>query len=693
MMHRYRYAVAIIAALLLFLPDRLSAGRNSDPYIPSILIVEDDSEADELERQGVIIWHRRADMALALVPRDLQGLSRLKGRGGNVRGRRAVPALDIARTYYEADRILSGSGLPGPYTGKGVVVGFCDSGFDPNHIAFRGTDGRSRVRRLVYYDEPAGIRKVMDSPDEIASWTTDNADMFHGTHVANIIAGGYRGNPYSGMAPDAEIVAATSKLYDAGILSACEDIVDYARSVGKPAVINLSLGSYNGPHDGSSLFCRYLDLIGEEAIVCIAAGNEADDSHSYIMDFSEESRSWRARLHSRDGSQFSMYGMTDVWSRDSRPVGVRALVYDLSNGTCVYESPAVSGPAEGELTLTSDSDHELARFIEGEIRVHGYVSDLNGRWVTEVEYDFRSPEPEPSYVTYPRARYELGLEFFADPGVHMDVNSDGQYSLLRVWPGYEYPGNDMSVSDIATGHNVVCVGMYNNRSSVPVWSGGEREVDARPLTVNDGSGYGTLTDGRVLPHTVAPGGFIVSASNSYYPAAHPERMPIINAIAEIDGRKYYWDTDAGTSMSTPFVAGTLAAWLEADPTLTVGRVLEILETTNTRDYPDSGNPRHGQGWFRPFDGLLAALAGTGVSAGAADAASPSVLITGDSAVVMNPSCDMMTVSVYSSAGSEMTRVQVSGPTGRVDLSGLPRGVYVITAVRASGDQVVSKFVR
>ena len=185
----------------------------------------------------------------------------------------------------------------------------------------------------------------------------------------------------------------------------------------------------------------------------------------------------------------------------------------------------------------------------------------------------------------------------------------------------------------------------------------------------------------------------MSASNSYYPVAHPERMPIINAIAEVDGRKYYWDTDAGTSMSTPFVAGTLAAWLEADPTLTVGRVLEILETTNTRDYPDAGNPRHGQGWFRPFDGLLEALAGTGVSAGAADAASPSVLVTGDSAVVMNPSCDMMTVSVYSSAGSEMTRVQVAGPTGRVDLSGLPRGVYVITAVRASGDQVVSKFVR
>ena len=388
-----------------------------------------------------------------------------------------------------------------------------------------------------------------------------------------------------------------------------------------------------------------------------------------------------------------MYGMTDVWSRDRRPVGVRVLVYDLSNGTCVYESPAVSGPEEGVLTLSSDADHELARYIDGEIRVHGYVSSLNGRWVTEVEYDFRSPEPEPSYVDYPRARYELGLEFSAEPGVHMDVNSDGQYSLLRVWPGYEYPGNDMSVSDIATGRNVVCVGMYNNRSSVPVWSGGERQVNAEPLTVNVGSGYGTLTDGRVLPHTVAPGGFIVSASNSYYPEAHPGRMPIINAVAEVDGRKYYWDTDAGTSMSTPFVAGTLAAWLEADPTLTAGRVLDILETTNTRDYPDAGNPRHGRGWFCPYDGLVEVLAGTGVSAGSADAALPAILISGDSALIMNLSSDTMTVSVYSSAGSEVMKVQVSGPSGRVDLSGFPRGVYVMTVVRQSGDPVVSKFMR
>lgn len=675
-------------------PLQACAADDADPYVPSILIVADDGEAEELERQGVIIWHRRADMALALVPRDFQEARRLRGAGPSVRARRALPALDVAKTYYGADRILSGAGLAGPYTGKGVVVGFCDSGFDPGHIAFKDAEGRSRVRRLVYYDEPKGIRKVMDSPEEIAAWTTDNEDMFHGTHVANIMAGGYKGNGYSGMAPGADIVAATSQLYDAGILSACEDIVEYARSVGKPAVINLSLGSYNGPHDGSSLFCRYLDLIGEEAIVCVAAGNEADDAHSYRLTFSDEVPSWRARIHSSDGSQFRVFGMTDAWSADSRPVSVRLLVYDLSYGKCVYESAPVSGPDGCRLEVSSDVDSDFGRLLDGKVSVHGYVSDLNGRWVTEIEYDLTSSEPEPSYKDYPRARYELGLEFSAGPGVHMDVNSDGQYSLLRVWPGFDYPGNDLSVSDIATGSNVICVGMYNNRSSVPVWDGGERKVNAEPLTVNVGSGYGTLLDGRVLPHTVAPGGFIVSASNGYYPLAHPERMSIINAVAEVDGRTYYWDTDAGTSMSTPFVAGTVAAWLEAAPGLTAARVLEILEKTNYHGYPDADNPRHGQGWFQPFDGLLLALDDAGISAGKSDAASPQVVISRDSAMILNPAGDSVSVSVYAADGSmAMPAVKIGGTSGSVALASLPSGVYVLTLIRDADNVQTLKFVR
>lgn len=90
-----------------------------DPYIPSVLVVEDDDAVTELERQGVIIWHRREDMVLALVPRDMS-LKRARGVRRSEKGRKAVPALDIARTYYDADMVLSGSGLRNPLREKGL---------------------------------------------------------------------------------------------------------------------------------------------------------------------------------------------------------------------------------------------------------------------------------------------------------------------------------------------------------------------------------------------------------------------------------------------------------------------------------------------------------------------------------------------------------------------------------------------
>lgn len=695
-------AIPIISLLYLFcqfcdLSVGTASAQSQSPYIPDILIVESDEEVSELEAAGVIFWHRRADMALALIPRDISSagsvLKPRNGHPGHRFPRKAVPAMDIAKSYLSASSVLSGHGLPHPYTGKGIVVGFCDIAFDPNHINFKDEDGNLRVKKLISYDEPNGLRTILETPEEIASWTTDDDTGYHATHVAGIMTGSFNENGYGGMAPDAEIVGATCKLYDTGILASCEEIISYAKSVGKPAVINLSLGNCNGPHDGSSLFCRYLDLLGEEAIICIAAGNSGDDHSSYRARFTENAPSWRVAVNGNDWVHFNIYGLTDAWSYDARPIACRLLVYDTDTNTFVYESDKIDFSEYEDFVINSASDPALAQYLDGEVCFSGYVSPLNGRWVTEILYETSSTATA-ALSEGKWARYRPALEFSGEPGVKADINADSHYSFLTKVAGYPAPDAEISVSDIATGENVVVVGMYNSRNRMPTLSGTDRVFTFDPFTVNEGSAYGTLIDGRTLPHVVAPGAGIISSSNRFFTMAHPDAIGRMNASVEVNGETYYWGSDAGTSMSTPYVAGVVAGWLEADPTLTVTKVREIFEQTNFFDYPDPTNPRHGGGWLQPYEGLKNVLANTGIAAGATDGADVRVVVNPNSIEVFNPSSEILSALIYSVAGTLVSGpILITGTSSVIPLENLSAGIYIIQLQSDSNTVANLKFIR
>lgn len=665
------------------------------PYIPSILIVESDDAISELESQGVIVWHRRGGMVVCAVPRTMQSANRVRGVRREERGRRCIPTMDIARQWHGSERLLSGEDLDRPYTGRGVVVGFCDTGFDPNHIAFLDENGVSRVRKLVMYDEPNGVRTLLESADEIAQWTTDEPDEYHGSHVANIMAGGYRDGLYYGMAPDAEIVATTSKLYDAGILAACEDIVDYAKSVGKPAVINLSIGSYNGPHDGTSLFCRYMDMLAEDAIVCMSAGNEGVRNNSFTAQFTDDFTVWRTRTMSSDWCQFDMDGMIDAWSRDTRPVGVSFLLRDNYTNTVYYRHPIQTGETEFSEVIDLSTIPEVKDLIEGKVYLSGYVSDLNGRWVTEVSYLTHTDIPDPSAPTGNWAHYELAFEFSGEPGVVADIFGDGITSALRQWGGYAAPNSDMSISDICTGRNVISVGMMCSRDELPTIGG---EPLTRPWAVGevwDRSSYATLSDGRTLPHTVAPGGCIISACNSYYVQKYPEQISIMQGVTQYGGKDYYWKDESGTSMSSPFTAGVIACWLEANPNLTVADVQRIIESTNSHDYPNPDDPHHGQGWLSPYEGLKLAIAESGIS-GVVNPESAGVvaLMRNGQIEILNPSGSRVSVNIFGVSGlAPLPAFELHEPVTVLDISALAPGTYILTLSSESGVPFTLKFQR
>ena len=122
------------------------------------------------------------------------------------------------------------------------------------------------------------------------------------------------------------------------------------------------------------------------------------------------------------------------------------------------------------------------------------------------------------------------------------------------------------------------------------------------------SSTGPTMDGRTKPDCVAPGNNIISSYNSFYLENHPnandnrwdvERFPF-------QGRTYAWNTNSGTSMSTPAVGGAVALWLQACPTLSPADVLGLLQRTCRHPDPDLDYPNnlYGHGEIDVYAGLL-----------------------------------------------------------------------------------------
>lgn len=622
-MKRFIYSILGAAAIAAALP--AAAAENGPEFLPVVMKIHDENEVGILKDAGVDILRRRADLLLCYVPKDAVGVvdslmnvgkgnwaKRTPGhrlRGKAPRGGWNVPTLDFAVRHFGAGDILSGNGFEQAYTGKGVVVGICDIGFDPRHPTFLDENGHSRVKRLTQYIENEGKRIELEGDAAYEEWGTDNADEYHATHVAGILAGNGAGSPYAGIARDAELVVSTSTLSDVGLLAGVEDIIDYGKETGKPVVVNLSMGNYVGAHDGSSLFSQYLDLCADDAVIVLSAGNEGNQRNTLQYTFPESGKPVSFRLGNRKWDQIEMYGQTDLWSGSDSPLSVRVGIFTDSDYQLKYQYPAVT-PADGEemeISWNPEAPDFPGLPLNGKLWLQGEVNPENGRYHIAVTYDFKSPEPVEGKTW---ANYTIALEVGGKPGGDVEVFADGSRTRLVAMAGNPAPGAEMSVSDLACGFRVVSVGMYGNRPMWPISTPGTEGATGEAATGYESgktvahSSYGTLRDRRALPLTVAPGAPLVSAFNRIFLEKHPSDEAYLMLDAP-------WTAETGTSMSAPYVAGFIATWLEAKPTLKVEDVQRIIVQTNRTDIDSPADPRNACGWFDPA-AAMREIAGTDV---------------------------------------------------------------------------------
>ena len=206
------------------------------------------------------------------------------------------------------------------------------------------------------------------------------------------------------------------------------------------------------------------------------------------------------------------------------------------------------------------------------------------------------------------------VEGQAGKSVDIYTNStSGLYS--NGLAGYTQGNSLQSINDYACGDNVISVGASVNTDIYATFTAAYGYDD--PGSIAPFSSWGTTFGGRKLPHIVAPGMGIISSYNSAYTDQMSEReLNQATAVVTTDNtRKNYWMVMSGTSMASPFAAGVVALWLQADPTLTFDDVMDIMRKTSDNDQYTAISPeKWGFGKINALAGIKEIL-GSGAVAG------------------------------------------------------------------------------
>lgn len=643
---------------------------DEERFVPALLEYDGQEVLESLGHMGVRVLYHRSGIALCYIP--VQVVDELEGMDGilaaSLSAQTLYPAMNQARAFSGVDRAQSCALPPDGVAcdGSGVVTGLCDIGFDPSHVAFR-----DRVGFMSHYDDITGTVVRMTSPGEISSWNTDNADENHACHVANIMAGTRGDWPYYGVATGAEIAVSTSRLEDVGILAGVEDIMAYARGKGRPAVVNLSIGSNNGPHDGSDLFCRYLDECARDVPVVISAGNNANSNVSAIHDFTVDSPQMRLQLQNRiDWAGIQMYGRSDFWTTDqTSPMRFRVEFYDDVERKTVYASEWITvDDVDRNLVIDAEEDAEVAKYFSGYLVVSTGIVAANGRRCAVADYDMIVTE---RFNENQWARYCIDLVAEAPAGSRIIAHADGQTSYFRpvYTSGYTLPTSDMSISNIACGYNTIVAGSCTTANSFELINGDVEVFSQYPVgLVSSYTSYGTLLDGRHLPDIAAPGTMVVSAMSGPFMEEHEGFTSMIIPPLVVDGEITWWAVNGGTSMSAPHVAGIFALWLQANPDLTPKELLDVACATARRDFGDIDDPRWGAGEIDAAAGLDMILSHTGIESPETHA--PLFFRIGDRRII--PLNDGMDMEIHDMYGRPVPFNAYLHP-----------GIYVVTTVRGA----------
>ena len=589
-----------------------SKEKSSAATLSGFIYISDESVVDELKNLGITINAIYGqNIVTAQIPfNTLPQLSQLPGVINIQVSETAVLSLDKAREDCYVDNVHNGTEMKSPFTGKGVIVGIVDCGFDTGHPAFFETDDMTKSRIIRFWDQnresgtpPSGFSKgsLFVTQESILNAGTDNADQTHGTHVAGIAAGGYEGsintsvtelnnnNPFYGCAPDASIVLVGTTLQDNDILDGIRYIFNYADSVNMPAVVNISINTFTGPHDGTSAFDMALDAIqGPGRIVVGAVGNENKNHTHTGKNLTTEETSLKTAFVTSGASP----KVIEAWGGAGTSYQVTILFQDKISHEILWTMDA-SPEKKDNIQVVPD---ELNNYKSGNVSVY-FNRAPNSKLQAKI-----------IFTDVFLKRGDIILEIQGEPQ-RIDLWTDkayGTFSSMNMEGLTDYTTDYVAGELGGTGKKIISVGNYTTRNKWINFSGKQQsQVLEYPIgQINYFSSQGPTTDDRMKPDISAPGGMMMSAISSYYSLFQDNSANTIARCNKND-KNYYFGQMTGTSMASPFVTGIIATWLQASSTLSPDQIKEILDHTAKKDNftgPNSNNT-YGRGKIDAWNGI------------------------------------------------------------------------------------------
>jgi minor extracellular serine protease Vpr len=491
---------------------------------------------------GIIVKSAIGDIIVASVP-----LARLEelARESHIQSLHApkvwAPTLDKSVNETIADTVRTHYSVKG----KDIIIGVIDTGIDWQHPDFRMASDATKTRIKFLWDlsdntgpPPTGFGSSGGTEyDEtqinaaLAGSGAVNAQdpVGHGTHVAGIAGG------LNGMAPDADLIivkatrSGSQSFTSTDVVTALDYVDKKAAALGKPYVVNLSLGGQQGPHDGRSSEAIAIDgLVGAGKtgkVAVVAAGNDGNNrihTSGILPLITAESVA-----RSLDSLGIAQIVSIEIFINATIPAAVS---FSVAGPDTVFESSGF-GSALNELDQS-----------DGKVQI--FTSLFDGTDI-QTTISITTKKPGPWTISLKGGRGEGTGEFdmwiFSNNAEWKD--GEGDFSKLVGSPG----------SSI----HAITVGAYASKAS---WTDASGNPHAIAATVGDRSSFsspGPTRDGRRKPEISAPGQLIASSLSR---DATSGGVSIFNSGNILPGT--LTAIAQGTSQATPHVTGAVALLME-----------------------------------------------------------------------------------------------------------------------------------